>query len=51
MDIFQVIKQQIKNGRKETTKLTKKGLEELKNVSTVFDDDVEEIKKKSYGEL
>ena len=51
MDIIQVIRQQIKNGRKETTKLTKKGLEELENSSAVFDEDIEEIKRKSYGEL
>lgn len=51
MDIFQVIKQQIKNGRKETTKLTKKGLEEIENLNIDFDDDIKEVIENSYGEL
>ena len=50
MDIFQVIKQQIKNGRKETTKLTKKGLEEINKFDMEFvSEDVKEIIEKSYG--
>lgn len=51
MDIIQVIKQQIKNGRKETTKLTKKGLEEIENLNIDFDDDIKEVIENSYGEL
>lgn len=49
MDIFQVIKQQIKNGRKETTMFTKKGIEEIEKFGMKFvDDDIKEIMQKFY---
>lgn len=49
--IIDAIKQQIRLGRKETTRLTEKGIEELKKFDTVFavDNDVKEILEKSYG--
>ena len=50
MDIFQVIEQQVKIGRKETTKLTENGLEEINKFDMEFvSEDVKEIIEKSYG--
>lgn len=53
MAIIDAIKQQIRLGRKETTRLTKKGIEELEKFGTVFavDNDVKEILEKSYDKI
>jgi len=53
MTIINAIKQQIRLGRKESTRLTKKGIEELEKFGTVFavDNDVKEILEKSYDKI
>lgn len=53
MTIIDAIKQQIRLGRKETTRLTKKGIEELEKFGMVFavDNDVKEILEKSYDKI
>lgn len=50
MDLISVIEQQIRLGRKETTKLTEKGLEEINKFDMNFvSEEVKEIMDKSYG--
>lgn len=50
MDLTDVIRQQIRLGRKETTALTKKGLEEIKKFGTEIVEEFEElIKRKENG--
>lgn len=50
MDLINAIEQQIRLGRKETTKLTEKGLEEINKFDMNFvSEEVKEIMDKSYG--
>lgn len=53
MTIIDAIKQQIRLGREESTRLTKKGIEELEKFGMVFavDNDVKEILEKSYDKI
>lgn len=50
MDLTDVIRQQIRLGRKETTVLTKKGLEEIKKFGTEIAEEFEELIKKKENE-
>lgn len=48
-ELIDVLRQQIKNGRKETTMFTKKGIEEIEKFGMEFvDDDIKEIMRKFY---
>ena len=50
MDIISVVEQQIRLGRKETTRLTEKGLQEIKKFGIEFaSEEVKELIEKSYG--
>lgn len=50
MDLIEVIRQQIRLGRKETTALTKKGLEEIKKFGTEIAEEFEELIKRKKDE-
>ena len=51
-ELIDVLRQQIKNGRKETTMFTKKGIEEIEKFDMKFvDDDIKEIMQKFYEHI
>jgi ABC-type uncharacterized transport system ATPase subunit len=51
-ELIDVLRQQIKNGRKETTMFTKKGIEEIEKFGMKFvDDDIKEIMQKFYEQI
>lgn len=51
-ELIDVLRQQIKNGRKETTMFTKKGIEEIEKFGTEFvDDDIKKIMQKFYEQI
>lgn len=51
-ELIDVLRQQIKNGRKETTMFTKKGIEEIEKFGMKFvDDDIKKIMQKFYEQI